>query len=233
MHHRRFFDLNLSQMNRAYLDTLFSYQKALAQRNKLLKQIARGNAGEEQLAAWDEVLLGDAVRIMEERAAFVEKMRAAAADRYERFEKAELNIFYAPKYPVCGDNPQRELRAHLQAARARELKAGVTLVGPHRDRLGIELGGKSLRHYGSRGQKRCAMISIMLAAAGEAAEFGGRDVVLLLDEAFAELDSDKSLALLEMLGDFRQVFIAAAGNLDFSRMPCRRFRVDRGKITEE
>ena len=225
--------MNLSQVDRPYLDSLLSYKKTIGQRNKLLKEIARGQAGEEQLAAWDEVLLGDAVRLMEKRAAFVNRIQAAAADRYGRFEGGGLAIFYAPKYPAGGDNPERELRTQLRAARVRELKAGMTLVGPHRDRLGIELDGRPLRHFGSRGQKRCAMISIMLAAAGEVAERAGHEVGLLLDEAFAELDNYKSMALIEMLGDFNQVFMATAGTLNFNRLPCRRFRVDRGKITEE
>ncbi len=220
-------------MDRPYLDSLLSYKKTIGQRNKLLKEISLGRAGNEQLAAWDEVLLGDAVRLMEKRAAFVNRIQAAAAARYGRFEKAGLNIYYAPKYPVGGDNPEQELRAQLRAARDRELKAGMTLVGPHRDRLGIELDGRPLRHFGSRGQKRCAMISIMLAAAGEVAERSGHEAGLLLDEAFAELDSHKSEALIEMLGEFNQVFVATAGMLKFNHLSCRRFKVDRGKITEE
>lgn len=195
--------------------------------------MARGDPKEEELSAWDGILIGDAVRLMKKRAAFIDSIGNEAARRYGLFDRANLHIAYAPKYQISLADLENDLKEQLQAVRQRELKAGVTLVGPHRDRLTIEINGRSLRHYGSRGQKRCAMIAIMLATANFISNNKSREVTLLLDETFAELDREKSIALLRMLGEFNQVFIATAGNMDLSGLSCRRFRVEKGMVREE
>jgi DNA replication and repair protein RecF len=116
--------------------------------------------------------------------------------------------------------------------RSREIRAGLTLVGPHRDRLVMNLNEKSVRHYGSRGQKRCVMLAMKLAVADFLASINGKDVILILDEVFAELDSEKSRALMKILANYRQVFIATAGDFRFDNVDYKKFFVVNGKIEE-
>lgn len=96
----------------------------------------------------------------------------------------------------------------------------------------MDLNGKSVRHYSSRGQKRCVMLSMKLAAADLLSEIKGEKVMLILDEIFAELDNVKSVALMEALAGYGQVFMATAGEYDFKGLPVKKFHVNSGKIKE-
>ena len=124
------------------------------------------------------------------------------------------------------------MEAQLEHYRQREIRAGLTLVGPHRDRLEINLNDRSARHYGSRGQKRCAMLAMKLAVADRLSEIKQEQVTLILDEVFAELDKAKSKALIDVLTGHRQVFIATAGDFDFTGIPVKKYYIDNGKVNE-
>ena len=231
--HRLFLDLYLSQADHCYLESLSSYQKTLVQRNKLLRDIGDGNAEESQLGAWDELLAVDAVNISTKRNEFIKAISGPASSYYDRFDSDnKLTIAYTAKTTLVDSEMKSAILTQMQEYREREIRAGLSLVGPHRDRLEMNLDDRPVRHFGSRGQKRCAMIAIKLAVADYFRQILGVEVVLILDEAFAELDSQKSRALMEALGSAAQVFIATAGEFDPGARTFRRFQVDKGKIID-
>lgn len=232
-YHRQFLDLYISQFSRRYLDDLIAYRKVLLQRNKLLKDISRSPDGVSQLAAWDNLLIEHGTRITNERQDFVRSIADTAQRYYSHFDKSfELIIQYKPKIEAIQTDVKAALESQLDIYRTREIRAGLTLIGPHRDRLEMDLNGKSARHYGSRGQKRCVMLAMKLAAADLLSEIKGEKVILILDEIFAELDNVKSVALMEALAGYGQVFMATAGEYDFHDMPVKKFYVNDGKIKE-
>jgi DNA replication and repair protein RecF len=232
-YHRQFLDLYISQFSRRYLDDLITYRKVLLQRNKLLKDISRSHNGISQLAAWDKLLIEHGTRITGERQNFVQSISESSRRYYEHFDKAtELALQYKPKIEADQTDIKTAMESHLDIHRQREIRAGVTLVGPHRDKLEMDLNGKSVRHYGSRGQKRCVMLAMKLAVADLLSELKEEKVMLILDEIFSELDNAKSLALMEALSGYKQVFMATAGEFDFKGLPVRKFHVESGKIKE-
>lgn len=112
------------------------------------------------------------------------------------------------------------------------MRAGLTLVGPHRDRMNMKINGKSILHYSSRGQKRIVMLAIKLATADYLSQVNGKDVILILDEVFAELDKAKSQSLMQALTGHKQVFIATAGELTFDKAKAKVFKVESGQVEE-
>jgi DNA replication and repair protein RecF len=233
-YHRQFLDLYISQSDKNYLDSLLSYQKTLNQRNRLLKQIVRQNSDKSQLEAWNKLLLDDGIKIIATRKHFVDSISKAAGEYYGRFDsESKLTVGYIPKIAPGESDIASGMTKLLETYQPRELRAGLTLVGPHRDRLEININGRPIRHYGSRGQKRCAMISIKLATAEFLSKSGGGDVILILDEAFAELDMAKSRALMETLANRKQVFVATAGLFADAGLKVKRFMVQNGRVSED
>lgn len=229
--HRQFLDLYISQFDKAYLDSLLSYQKTLNQRNRLLKEIIRGNADKKQLEAWDKLLLDDGIKIVTTRKHFADSISKTAGVFYSRFDaESKLTVSYIPKITPEETDISVAMAKLLDTYRPRELRAGVTLVGPHRDRLEINIDGRPIRHYGSRGQKRCAMISLKLATVDFLSQGAFGDAILILDEAFAELDLVKSRALMEMLAGRKQVFMATAGVFGDGGLKVKRFMVQNGRV---
>jgi DNA replication and repair protein RecF len=98
----------------------------------------------------------------------------------------------------------------LHAARARELQMGHSLIGPHRDRLEVHLRGRSLRRYGSQGEKRSASIALKLAQGEWLFEHTRERPAVLLDDIFSELDRTRTDALQRRLHREHQLFIATA-----------------------
>jgi DNA replication and repair protein RecF len=101
--------------------------------------------------------------------------------------------------------------AALEAAAEREAARGMSLIGPQRDDLVLELDGHLLREFGSTGQQRTAAIALKLCELTTLGEMRGTEPVLLLDDVFAELDRDRQERLAHRLGGpgVRQVFVTA------------------------
>ena len=229
--HRQFLDLYISQYNHRYLDDLIAYRKVILQRNKLLKDIAHDENNLQQLKVWDDLLIEHGLRIVVERDRFIKSINGHVGRYYGKFDSdSELTLSYRPKIDLSEPDMRKAIEKHLATYQPRELRAGLTLVGPHRDRLEINLNTKSVRHYGSRGQKRCIMIAMKLAAADFLSHIKDEPVMLVLDEVFAELDNTKAGALMGTLSGYGQVFMATAGEFGFTGNQFTRFDVNNGKI---
>src|SRR5918912_280472 len=100
--------------------------------------------------------------------------------------------------------------AELAAQHARELAAGVSLVGPHRDDLGFAVGGVDVTLFGSRGQQRSVALAIKLAELAYIRREAGEWPILLLDDATSELDAMRRAAVLELAREHQQVFLTTA-----------------------
>jgi DNA replication and repair protein RecF len=97
--------------------------------------------------------------------------------------------------------------AHLYAGRSRDLAAGMTLIGPHRDDLGFYLGERNLRAYGSRGQQRTAALASKLAEVAIMTRVSGEAPILLLDDVMSELDATRRAMLLEVIPTVKQAIV--------------------------
>ncbi len=113
-------------------------------------------------------------------------------------------------YPdLTPEQARASFLAHLYAGRDRDMAAGMTLIGPHRDDLGFYLGERNLRAYGSRGQQRTAALASKLAEVAIMTRISGEAPILLLDDVMSELDATRRAMLLEVIPQVRQAIVTA------------------------
>lgn len=213
---RRYLDLTISQLDGAYLRALSRYGRILAQRNGLLKALARdrvparSTTAAGQLAFWDGELVAVGAVIVAHRHAVVRRLGQVAADRFRRLSpEASLEIAYRPAIPLDALSEEdtaasataaqavvaREFAARLEEARVEEVRRGVSLVGPHRDDLSFSVSNVDLAAFGSRGQQRLAVVALKLAETAVMSDAAGEPPVLLLDDVLSELDASHRLLL--------------------------------------
>ncbi len=233
---RRFLDVALALTSSSYLQSLQTYRAALARRNATLRELQRaGRTGAEaaaRVAVWEPALA-------EHGAQLVIARRTWAALHADPF--AQLCAAIGESQPVSlayeGDAGESDaehvaesLRGQLESQRAQEMRRGSTLVGPHRDELQLLLGGRELRTFGSAGQQRTAAIALRMRESATVRGVLGAPPLLLLDDPFAELDTHRSAAILELLAaeGVGQVLLAVPRTEDipaaFTRLPRRTMR---------
>ena len=184
---RRWLDLTLAAMDPAYLLTLQSYTRAVAERNMLLKQGGR-DAG--ALAAFEHELAAHAVVLVARRTAGAVELHELFHQAHARLvpEGETAGLVYAPDTLVA---TQEEFAAALAAARPRDTLLKSTERGPHRDDLELLLTGRPAKQFASEGQQRCLVIALRLAQAAYFKGKGGVTPVLLCDDVLGELDPSR------------------------------------------
>jgi DNA replication and repair protein RecF len=232
-HHRSFLDIYLSQLSHKYLLDLMEYQKVLKQRNALLRKLKSGEANINHLDTWDESLISPALHIMAARASFLEEIKPAIARISAQLLGGgeAVHVSYQPRMAISDFSDKKGAIAALKAQRSKDLKLGASFSGPHRDLIDIEVNERPLRNFGSLGQKKCVMIALKLAAFEALSRHRGEAAILILDEAFAALDSIRSKALLALLSGIGQVFLASA-SVDGLENSVKQYRVASGCITQ-
>ncbi len=191
---RRFADMELAQLSPAYLNALQQYREALRQRNELLRR-PRPDAA--LLEVYETQLAPHGATLMRERAGFIEELAAHAAAAYAGIAAGEgFGLRYVPSVETA-----ENLAGALADARERDLRRGVTTLGPHRDDIALEIAGKPARTFGSQGQQKSAALAIKLAELELVQARTGEYPVLLLDEVLAELDGGRARQLFTTLPD--------------------------------
>jgi DNA replication and repair protein RecF len=153
-----------------------------------------------------------ALPVMAERADFIGRISSRMQELVGKLGAPQeaVEVSYQPRLALRNFDDLEEATAAFRKERTRDLKLGATFIGPHRDIIEIGIGGVPLRNYGSMGQKKTVMIAMKLAALQILSEKYGEPAILVLDEAFAQLDRDRSEALLGLLSSLGQVFLASA-----------------------
>lgn len=222
---RRYLDVSNGQMSGRYLRALQRYNKALVQRNQLLRQIREHGGGQDNtLPIWDQELATSGAFIFQERARSVNAL-AAFADRWFRELGGwgqQLEIGYRPALPEAEAVVLRSVPTEGDAAlggihsafvqalsrnRPRDVAAGMSLSGPHRDDLCFMVDGIDLNVYGSRGQQRLAALSLKLAELDLLEARVGSRPILLLDDVLSELDEAKQMAVLRVAAGAGQTLL--------------------------
>ena len=232
---RRFLDAILAQRDRAAARDLAELARVLAQRNALLRAIRREEAHEDGLAFWDEQLALSGARVMAARLRLVAEMDArlpelhdAVAPREEQDDRVRLTYLDTlkdawPERPAGGDPDTltAAFRRRIADARQKELWNGVSLIGPHRDDLRVELAGRDVAAHASRGQQRTIIVAMKLAERELLAADDAPEPIVLLDDVFSELDPERAERTLGLLLERGQVLVTTA---DLGLLPARRRR---------
>ena len=211
---RRFLDMELSQIDKGYMQQLVAYSKILNERNNLLKQINLYPALIDTLDGWDEQLLAAGQFLIKKREEFVYFLDEMMAKIHGQ---------------LTGGKEQ------INSKRNKDISSGTTSVGPHRDDLRFKVGGIDIRKFGSQGQQRTAALSLKLSEIRLIEQVTGEKPILLLDDVLSELDAGRQSWLLESIQDI-QTLISCTGLDDFvnSRISLDKvFRVKEGIVQEE
>jgi DNA replication and repair protein RecF len=206
---RRLLDDALVALHVRHDRTRTDYERVLRHRNALLKQVGgRLDAdAATTLEVWDQKLTDAGERLGAARAALVEDLTPVLQDAYVTLAPAtaEVQATYVAPWREIG------LAAALQDARREELRRGQTLVGPHRDDLGLEIDGLPARTHRSQGEQRSLALALRLAIHRHVEQSTGSTPVLLLDDVFSELDEARSAALLGSLPAVQTLLTSASG----------------------
>jgi DNA replication and repair protein RecF len=202
-------------------------ERVLRQRGTLLRQ-AGGRLTPDILTTldvWDSQLseVGSAIAAAREDLAAQLEPFAATAYGHLAPQAAPIRLAYQRSW--SGD-----LGAALAAAREDDLRRAVTTVGPHRDELEIHVGGLDARTRLSQGRQRCVTLALRLASHGLISAVVGTRPVLLLDDAFSELDRSTSTALLECLPP-GQAILTTAGEPPAGASPAGVVRLAGGRLS--
>ena len=207
---RRFMDMELCQLNKAYLFYLKQYKKVLKQRNALLKQTKSRQHLREALDVWDIQLVDYGRKIIQIREEFINELQEIMSIQHANLTggKEDIKLVYRPN---CSDD---EFENSLFSAMERDAFQKTTTVGPHRDDLQFLTQGEDLRKYGSQGQKRTAALSLKMAEIQIVEEAIGEKPILLLDDVLSELDRSRQNYLLENIKGI-QTIITCTGLEEF------------------
>lgn len=200
---RRFVDLVISQSDKGYLDALIRYNKALVQRNALLKGEAEPDGT--VLDIWEEQMESYGRLIFERRAAFVKRFIPVFQEFY-RFissDHEQVGIRYE------SDASDGDLRLLLQQSRMRDRILGHSTKGIHRDDLLLSLGEYPMKRIASQGQSKTFLIALKLAQFDFLKQTGHTDPILLLDDIFDKLDALRVEKIIQLVSGtrFGQIFI--------------------------
>jgi DNA replication and repair protein RecF len=176
-----------------------AYNQTLAQRNALLMRARAGVGSRSGIDAWDQQLALHAVALMADRAEAVARVLDPFAQICGRLGlDGEPTISYRPRSRA---QDAAEFQEELGQRIETDLERGFTSHGPHRDDLLIMREGRELRTYGSQGQQRLGLLSLLLAERVVIAEERSGPPLMLLDDVMSELDSEHRAALVEVLCD--------------------------------
>jgi DNA replication and repair protein RecF len=237
---RRFLDMEISQTSPSYCHNLVSYNKALSQRNNLLKAVREGEENDQLIDIWDTQLVNYGVPIIKKRSEVIGKIKPIAREIHRKITdgKEEINVSYisSVNFKNMDDGVKEEefFLKKLKENRKMEIIKGVTSLGPHRDDMGLKIGSTDIKSFGSQGQQRTGALSLKLSEIEFIKMETGESPVLLLDDVMSELDEKRRKFLLEVVREKVQTFITSTGVEDIVEKvngPGRIFEVKEGKTS--
>lgn len=192
---RAFIDAFISQINPIYTSTLHKYERALKQRNKLLKTPGTTH---NDMFAWDIALSEYGAEIIAEREVYIEKINTSIGDIYTNIAQTSDTITLHYSHTYIGSIKQKILK-ELTDNYDRDSILGYTSSGPHRHDILFQFNHKPALSVASRGEIRTIVIALKLLEAQILEYIFGQKPIVLLDDLFSELDSDRQQYLSEAI----------------------------------
>lgn len=231
---RRFMDIVISQYDREYLDALIRYNKALLQRNTLLKSEVPVEEG--LFDVWEEMMAQAGEKVFRRREAFIQEFIPIFQSFYSFISQDREQVGLAYKSHAR----DASLLEVLRESRPRDLLAGFSLHGVHKDELEMLLGDYPIRREGSQGQNKTYLVALKLAQFDFLKRAGSTQPLLLLDDIFDKLDASRVEQIIKLVaGDrFGQIFITDTNREHLDRIlhkvgsDYRMFRVEQGAVAE-
>ncbi len=199
---RAYFDRTLGRLQPSRASLPVEYAAAVGQRNAALRRVQIGASTREAVAPWTEQVATLGAQLVEYRRDALAVLSPAFAERAGELGLPDAGLDYT------GEPPTVEA---LDARLERDLERGVTGLGPHLDDITVRSGDRDLRSFGSQGEQRLAVLSLLLAEAEVIAEQRGTPPLVLLDDVLSELDASRRKILAERIGRVGQAVVTATG----------------------
>lgn len=189
---RQFIDRFISQLDIFYTNALHKYDRALKQRNNLLK---RPFSSKDEIFAWDVALSEYGTYIIEKRIAFIEEINRHINDEYNKIAKSKdfVSVHYSNTY--IGDIKQKILN-DLHNSYERDIVIGFTSVGPHRHDVIFKFNDSPALDVASRGEVRSIVLALKYLEVDIIKKIVDKKPIILLDDVFSELDDERQKSLL-------------------------------------
>ncbi|MFN8241160.1 MAG: DNA replication/repair protein RecF [Bacteroidales bacterium] len=203
---RKFLNKIISQYDPGYLDSVLKYNKALQQRNKLLKDFGySGKFDKDMLSIWDAQLTRYGETIFRERKMLVEELTAVFEEYYSFISGNRETVFFG----YNSHHLQGNFTEVLENALVKDRVLEYTTVGIHKDDLVLEMKDYPVRSLGSQGQQKSFLVALKLAKFDYIKRKSGLTPILLLDDIFDKFDSDRVEKIIRLVGNHRfgQIFI--------------------------
>jgi DNA replication and repair protein RecF len=236
---RDFLDDLLSGLAPRYEAARGDFERVLRHRNALLRAGIRDDEDRSTLDVFDEQLVQAGAELVRGRLRLVERLVPVLETSYAQLagRACAVEAQYEAEWstdPITIDMVDAVgdiLRAAIVTSRKREIDRGLTLIGPHRDELHLQLNGLDARTHASQGEQRSFALALRLAGHHVTAELTGAAPVLLLDDVFSELDAARADALVRELPP-GQTLLTTASVVPDGVEPERRLRIENGTVIE-
>jgi len=232
---RRYLDMMISQLSTAYFVALQRYQKALDQRNAMLRESKRGGRCDlGMLEAFEHSMAIPCNTIIPLRRKYVQMIADIAAKKYNAISGREGEKF-SMTYDCCVDQDEHvseKVMEILRQSRREDMMRGTTGFGVHREDILLQLSGRDMKVFASQGQIRTAALSMKLSQLEIFRKECGEVPFLLLDDVMSELDSVRRTQLIQILKDSQTFITTTEDNFSSEYENKKVFSVSDGKITE-
>lgn len=211
---RSFLNVAVSACYPAYVKYYADYKKALENRNCIIKMMQKGlYIDRTELDAWSASMAEYASHIYLMRRDYLSRLTVYASEIMKEISDGGEELSLSYEGSILAETADRavikeEYLRLLTSSLDREIGAGVTLFGPHRDDVEIKINGKSARSFASQGQQRSIVLAMKLAEGEVIKEICGEYPVFLFDDVLSELDERRRRYLLEGIGQ-RQIIITS------------------------
>ena len=212
---RKFMDIALSQFDKEYMQALIRYNKALQQRNALLK-MENNEIDPTLLELWEDQMVEDGEFIYRKRQLFVEEFTPIFDEFYKKISLSNESVSFNYVSQLQDNNFKDALRRH----RRRDMALGHTATGVHRDELEMLLDGFPIKKVGSQGQNKTYFVSMKLAQFHYLLTTGKQTPILLLDDIFDRLDANRVEEIVKLVSsdEFGQIFISDTNRESFDKI---------------
>lgn len=212
---RKFMDIAISQFDKEYMQALIHYNKALQQRNALLK-MKEQQVDATILQIWEEQMVESGEHIYNKRKQFIEKFTPIFNRFYKKVSASNENV----SFEYISQLKEGDLASILVNNRRREMILGHTTAGVHRDELEMLLDGYPIKKVGSQGQNKTYFVALKLAQFDYLHTIGNKTPILLLDDIFDRLDANRVEEIVKLVSsdEFGQIFISDTNRESFDKI---------------
>lgn len=236
---RRYLDQVAAKRRPLAAASRHEFDRALRQRNGVLKAGLSNPRALRQLEVWTEQMVKFGSEVIRHRLETLAEAAPVAQDHYRHISAAETGpvlryeASWAQSAPDANEDVARLLADAVTEVQPREIERGVTLVGPQRDDLGLDLGGADARAFASQGEQRSIALALRLAEKDLVTEARGRRPVLLLDDVFSELDDRRRAQLAILVAEHGQTIATATSAEGLPLKEAKLMRIDSGRLIED